>query len=111
MRALRDLSDLLDVANRGGIGLWLHGHRHDTYYHAASDQAPFPVICAGSLTQRVHWSYSDYTLTGTTLVVCRRVFHEKQGQFHDGKVFEVQVRMPELAKGDVVGKESAAPGH
>jgi 3',5'-cyclic AMP phosphodiesterase CpdA len=95
VRALRDLSGLLEVATRGGIGLWLHGHRHDTYFHAASDHAPFPVICAGSLTQRRHWSYSAYTLTGTILQVCRRVFHEKDHHFHDGHVFEVPLRLPD----------------
>jgi 3',5'-cyclic AMP phosphodiesterase CpdA len=95
LRALRDLSGLLEVASRGGIGLWLHGHRHDTYYHAASDHAPFPVICAGSLTQRRHWSFSDYTLTETTLTVRRRVYHEKDKTFQDGKVFEIKLRAPD----------------
>jgi 3',5'-cyclic AMP phosphodiesterase CpdA len=108
VRALRDLAGLLEVATRGGIGLWLHGHRHDTYYHAASAHAPFPVICAGSLTQRRHWSYSDYTLTGTTLTVRRRVFHEKDKRFHDGKVFEVNVNTPDRGQAEPVGIEQPA---
>src|SRR5262249_19634240 len=33
VRVLRDLDDLLAVAQRGGVGLWLHGHRHDAYHH------------------------------------------------------------------------------
>src|SRR5262249_51094076 len=30
-RVLRDLDRLIDVAQRGGVVLWLHGHRHDAY--------------------------------------------------------------------------------
>ena len=83
------------------------GHSDDS----AITRSPVPSGWRISDEQRRHWSYSDYTLTGTKLVVCRRVFHEKQGEFHDGKVFEVQVGMAATAKGDVVGKEPAPLGH
>src|SRR5205085_818761 len=56
VRLLRDLDDLVGVATAGGIGLWLHGHRHDAYHHSAAETAPFPVICAGSATQTGQWS-------------------------------------------------------
>jgi hypothetical protein len=88
---LRDLDDLVAVARRGGIGLWLHGHRHETYHHTTSDFAPFPVICAGSATQRGRWSYKDYTLTGHRLRAVQRVFDEKEGAFRDGATFEVEL--------------------
>ncbi len=49
--ALRDLNELIAVATRGGVGLWLHGHRHRPYFHQTRALVPFPVICAGSATQ------------------------------------------------------------
>src|SRR5207249_3713440 len=84
IRALRDLNRLLDVARRGGICLWLHGHRHNTYYHPPSEEVPFPVICAGSATQHGFWSYSEYTLTERTLQAVQRVFQPRTGCFEEG---------------------------
>jgi 3',5'-cyclic AMP phosphodiesterase CpdA len=88
---LRDLDDLLAVARRGGIGLWLHGHRHDAYHHPVSDFAPFPVICAGSATQHAFWSYKDYTLTGRRLRAVQRVYDEQAECFRDARTFEVEL--------------------
>jgi 3',5'-cyclic AMP phosphodiesterase CpdA len=62
---LRDLARLIDVSSAGGVRLWLHGHRHGPYYHANPGPAPFPVICAGSATQRGRWSYMRYNVEGT----------------------------------------------
>jgi 3',5'-cyclic AMP phosphodiesterase CpdA len=89
---LRDLDDLLSVAQRGGVVLWLHGHRHHPYHHAHSEGTPFPVICAGSATQLGSWSYSDYTLSASRLRVAQRVFVEAQGAFRDERVFELELR-------------------
>jgi 3',5'-cyclic AMP phosphodiesterase CpdA len=86
---LRDLDDLVAVAQRGGVSLWLHGHRHTTYHHHPSEYAPFPVICAGSATQHGLWSYSEYTLTGHRLAVLHRVFDDPSGRFRDGRSFEL----------------------
>lgn len=91
LRALRDLEDLLAVARQGGINLWLHGHRHNTYYHPPLDHVPFPVICAGSATQSGLWSYSDYTLTGHTLKAVQRVFEPRLGQFSDAESFDLDL--------------------
>jgi len=91
LRALRDLEDLLAVARQGGIGLWLHGHRHKTYYHPPCDRVPFPVICAGSATQSGLWSYSDYTLTAHSLKTVQRVFQPRLGRFADADSFELEL--------------------
>ena len=88
---LRDLQELISVAQRGGVVLWLHGHRHEPYHHAHSERTPFPVICAGSITQRSRWSYNDYTLTGEHLRAVQRVFVEEQGAFRDGCVFDLEL--------------------
>src|SRR5262249_61741518 len=90
-RALRALDGLLEVARRGGIGLWLHGHRHDAYYHAPSKRAPFPVVCAGSATQSGRWSYGEYTLTGRLLAARQRVYDPGAGAFRDGEAFEAEL--------------------
>src|SRR5262245_25218071 len=55
---LRNLQALVEVASSGGVGLWLHGHRHGGYHHLRPPQAPFPVICVGSATQNALWSYN-----------------------------------------------------
>jgi len=90
-RALRDLKDLLEVARRGGIGLWLHGHRHHYYHHASSEDVPFPVICAGSATQNGRWSYSDYTVTEHTLRATQRTYQPELGRFEDAGSFELEL--------------------
>jgi 3',5'-cyclic AMP phosphodiesterase CpdA len=88
---LRDLDDLVSVAQRGGVVLWLHGHRHEPYYHPGSERTPFPVICAGSVTHCGRWSYNDYTLTGSHLRAVPRIFVEEQGSFRDGCTFELDL--------------------
>jgi 3',5'-cyclic AMP phosphodiesterase CpdA len=90
--ALRDLDDLLAVARAGGVSLWLHGHRHDAYHHAATADVPFPVICAGSATERRRWSYGDYTLEGGRLRAVVRAFDEAAGEFVEGRTFEVELK-------------------
>jgi 3',5'-cyclic AMP phosphodiesterase CpdA len=91
-RLLRDLDALLSVAGRGGVGLWLHGHRHDAYHHEAGRVAPFPVICAGSTTQEGLWSYGEYTIRGWRLEAQQRVFQGGEGRFADGARFEVELK-------------------
>jgi 3',5'-cyclic AMP phosphodiesterase CpdA len=88
---LRDLERLVSVAQRGGVVLWLHGHRHDHYHHRQSDHTPFPVICAGSATQHGAWSYSDYTIIGSHLRALQRVYDDSAHCFRDGYTFELEL--------------------
>jgi 3',5'-cyclic AMP phosphodiesterase CpdA len=100
-RLLRDLDALLDVAKQGGVGLWLHGHRHDWYFHPNLALAPFPVICAGSATQTGLWSYGEYVVHGSRFVARQRVYDAAIGGFRDGGSFELDLPMPratEVAK-------------
>jgi len=94
VRSLRDLDDLIGVAQQGGVGLWLHGHRHDPFFHPISDFTPFPVICAGSTTQTGLWSYHDYTITGSHLTALQRVYDPAQDVFQNGESFEVDLPCP-----------------
>jgi 3',5'-cyclic AMP phosphodiesterase CpdA len=95
VRALRDLDALVEVARRGGISLWLHGHRHDPYHHLPPDLAPFPVVCAGSATQTGHWSYHEYLISGWQLRAQQRIYDRDSGRFRDGPAFEVELaRVP-----------------
>jgi 3',5'-cyclic AMP phosphodiesterase CpdA len=91
IRALRDLDALVRVAQRGGVGLWLHGHRHTSYYHPPSDYAPFPVVCAGSATQNGRWSYKEYTLDGYHLRALSRIYDRRADAFRDGESFELDL--------------------
>jgi 3',5'-cyclic AMP phosphodiesterase CpdA len=91
VRALRDLDALLTVAKRGGVELWLHGHRHKGYYHITSKLADFPVICAGSATQQNVWSYWTYTLEGHQLRVVKRTYDKHAEAFCDAETFELQL--------------------
>jgi 3',5'-cyclic AMP phosphodiesterase CpdA len=88
---LRDLDDLVAVAERGGVVLWLHGHRHDAYEHPLADRVSFPVICAGSATQRGRWSYGDYVLTPERLQAVQRVYDEAKECFLEGRTFELKL--------------------
>jgi 3',5'-cyclic AMP phosphodiesterase CpdA len=88
---LHDLIRLVDVAARGGVCLWLHGHRHGAYYHANPAQAPFPVICAGSATLRGHWSYLRYIIDGSQFRALRREFDPARGTFRDAETFTLQL--------------------
>jgi 3',5'-cyclic AMP phosphodiesterase CpdA len=90
-RQLRDLAWVVDVAVRGGVYLWLHGHRHTAYHVARCGMAPFPVICAGSATQRGRWSYGLYTLAGGRLHAERRCYSPVHGAFETGETFELQL--------------------
>ena len=92
VHGLRDLADLVEVATRGGIGLWLHGHRHQAYYFQEPPLAPFPVVCTGSATQSRLWSYGEYTLDGITCRVQRRVYDPQADAFLDEAAFEVRLR-------------------
>jgi 3',5'-cyclic AMP phosphodiesterase CpdA len=94
VRALRDLDELLQVAKAGGVELWLHGHRHKSYYHYTSKLAPFPVICAGSATQQKIWSYWVYTLEGRQLQVVRRTYDRRAEAFRDAEAFVWQLPGP-----------------
>ncbi len=89
-RELLDAEAVLEVARRGRVGLWLHGHHHH-HYRLAPEAAPFPVICAGSATQLGLWSYGEYTLTGRRLAAVQRVFEDETGRFVEGQRFEVDL--------------------
>lgn len=86
---LRDVEDVVAAAARGGVCLWLHGHRHGPYQHLTSALAPFPVVCAGSATQTRLWSYSEYSIEGSRLQAVRRVFDLQSFDFRDGDAFQL----------------------
>jgi 3',5'-cyclic AMP phosphodiesterase CpdA len=88
---LRDLAEVVKVAERSGVGLWLHGHRHGSYFHVRTDLAPFPVICAGSATQSGKWWYNEYALTGNRLEGVRRDYEAKTGRFRDRESFTLEL--------------------
>jgi 3',5'-cyclic AMP phosphodiesterase CpdA len=88
---LRDLDAVLDVAHAGGIHLWLHGHRHAPYYFQTPDRAAFPVICAGTATQRHLWSYGEYTIDGAALTALRRVYDPDARSFRDIETFSLKL--------------------
>jgi len=88
---LRNLERLIDIAQRGGVRLWLHGHRHHAYHHPTTALTSFPVICAGSATQSGLWSYGDYALEGTKFTAIRRAFDETMGGFREVESFVLEL--------------------
>jgi 3',5'-cyclic AMP phosphodiesterase CpdA len=88
-RGLRNLGDLVKVAERGGVRLWLHGHRHGGYHLATSGHASFPAICVGSATQNHHWTYNEYTVEGDHLRAARRVYSPRDRCFVETSAFEL----------------------
>jgi 3',5'-cyclic AMP phosphodiesterase CpdA len=91
---LRNVREVVQVAAAGGVGLWLHGHRHGPYSIAHPPETPFPIICAGSATQFGRWSYGEYTLVGRHLAGLRRGFCERSGAFEDAEKFELELVAP-----------------
>jgi 3',5'-cyclic AMP phosphodiesterase CpdA len=88
---LHDLTDLLAVAKRGHICLWLHGHEHRSFHLDDRRLTPFPVICAGSATQYGKWGYNEYTIDGLRLAGIRRVFDSERALFQRGPSFELHL--------------------
>jgi 3',5'-cyclic AMP phosphodiesterase CpdA len=86
-RRLRDARRLLELAKAGGIRLWLHGHRHVHYHRPVDQSLPFPVVCAGSATQALKWSYNEYTFADGLFHGRRRVWSVDAAQFVDGDEF------------------------
>ncbi len=86
---LSDLKHVLEVATKGGICLWLHGHRHEPYFFEQPTGVAFPAICAGTATQHGIWSYNEYTVDGTEFRALRRVFNPETGKYEDAQQFEL----------------------
>ena len=88
---LLDLSAVLDIAQAGGVCLWLHGHRHTPYVIDRPAWSPFPAICAGSGTQSGIWSYNEYTIDDATLKAVRRTFDPATNGFRDAEEFQIKL--------------------
>jgi 3',5'-cyclic AMP phosphodiesterase CpdA len=88
---LRDLPDVLRVADLGGIALWLHGHQHHAYCRVDPERLPFPVICAGSATQ-LGGGYNEYTVRGLELEGTRRNYDPVAGEFKSSGSFTLRLR-------------------
>ncbi len=88
---LRDMPELVDTAAKGGVSLWLHGHRHGFYYLPRPPFAPFPVICDGSSTQTGLWSHCEYTVSGNQVDVQRRAYNLEKNMFEDADRFALQL--------------------
>ena len=82
-RLLRDLDEVVRVAEQAKVCLWLHGHRHRAYQLAEHKYASFPVICSGSATQNNKWSYGEYVLKDSTCEILRRAYDPDTGSFQD----------------------------
>jgi hypothetical protein len=87
---LRDVKELVEVANTGKVALWLHGHRHD-HYTLTPPGARFPVICAGSTTQKGSEGYFEYQVQDRTLTAQARSYDPIQGKFLSGRTFTLEL--------------------
>jgi 3',5'-cyclic AMP phosphodiesterase CpdA len=92
VHGLRDLDELVKVADEGGVSLWIHGHRHKAYEFQEPFLAPFPVICIGSATQTRFWTYGNYTIDGLQLHAQLRTFDPDAARFKDGAEFDITLR-------------------
>jgi 3',5'-cyclic AMP phosphodiesterase CpdA len=88
---LRNLHRLTDVAQRGRISLWLHGHRHHAYHRVDTPLTSFPVVCAGSATQSGLWSYGSYTLEEEKFSAVRRAYDPNLGRFREIESFALNL--------------------
>ena len=88
---LRDVADLVAVACRGGVGLWLHGHQHRPYRLVDPQVVPFPVICVGSTTDARSHGYNRYTVDGSRLTADRRIYDPVSRAFRAGESFALDL--------------------
>ncbi len=88
-RLLRDMKDLVRVAEQAKVCLWLHGHRHRAFHIPQPKHASFPVICAGSATQTRRWRYGEYHLHGSTCEILWREFDRTTKQFRDAQTASI----------------------
>jgi 3',5'-cyclic AMP phosphodiesterase CpdA len=88
---LRNLADLLAVAQRGRICLWLHGHQHRPYCLTDPAQVPMPIICTGSATQTGLWSHHEYTLEDGRFQALRRTYDPQTKSFRQAESFAIQL--------------------
>jgi 3',5'-cyclic AMP phosphodiesterase CpdA len=88
---LRDLEETVRVAADGGVGLWLHGHRHRAYALAKPGLAPFPVVCAGSASQLCRAGYWELRIGGRSVIGRRRFYEPATTAFADGEAFEIEL--------------------
>lgn len=89
-RMLRDWRALVELVG-GKISFWLHGHRHDSFLIPPSKNLPFPILCAGSATQKGHGSYFRLTLQGNRLGVERRQFQPELEKFLPVQEFQLEI--------------------
>jgi 3',5'-cyclic AMP phosphodiesterase CpdA len=90
---LRDLDALIDVAARGDVCLWLHGHQHNAYHVVSPRRVPFPVVCAGSITQRGQWSYLHYTISGLHCHGVYRAYDPALHTFYEARSFDLDLHV------------------
>lgn len=88
---LRDLEKVVRIAADGGIGLWLHGHRHHWYFRPPSNSCPFPTIGSGSVAQFGAAGCLEYQIRGNTLCGKRRTFDTATASFWDADEFQLRI--------------------
>lgn len=87
---LRDLDALLAIGGKGGVRLWLHGHRHQWYLlNPAGTQLGFSAISAGSATEAGIGGYNEYVITGNQLRLVRRDFDTETRSLHERPAIEI----------------------
>ena len=79
------------MAAEAGVCLWLHGHRHGAYHLFCREIAPFPIICAGTMTQAGRWSYGEYTIAGKELHAIRRRYVSDRDSFQECESFDLRL--------------------
>lgn len=88
---LLDRHALMEIAVRGGVCLWLHGHRHDPYHVDDPRSVPIPTVCAGSATQTGYWTYAEYTVTGDRVRIVRKTYSPEDNRFIPGEALDVSL--------------------
>jgi 3',5'-cyclic AMP phosphodiesterase CpdA len=88
---LRDWRRVRDTAAECGVGLWLHGHKHQWYALPAGENLPFPTVCVGSSTQKQRWGYHEYVIDGSKLTGLRRVYDFDAAAFVDADTFDLEL--------------------
>lgn len=93
-RRLRDLHDLLSVAKKYQVQLWLHGHRHQSYIVPATPERSVAALCVGSGTMHDHWSYGEYLFDEKDLALRQFTYQPALSRFTLSQESTMQLQMP-----------------
>lgn len=101
-RRLRDLHDLLTVADKFNVQLWLHGHRHESYVVPSSPERSVSALCVGSGTMHDHWSFGEYLFDHNVMNLRQYTYQPSMSKFVMSQESSLTLALPAKVNAEIV---------